>query len=137
MDQLVTVIGLIGIFAGVWMMYWSYLSAKRLELFQIYIDKFNNIITPDDMKWWSQAMNSEAIRPERIPEYEIKMLRYLNLVWEEYFLYSERMISKKLWSLWEPNICFVIKTDLCRQVFDKYQTSFGPNFRQWVEVQRG
>jgi len=135
-DQLLTAIGLTGVFAGVWMTYWSYLSAKRLEFFQIYIDKFNNIITPEDMQWWSQAMNNDPLLSEQISQCEIKMLRYLNLVWEEHFLYSERMISKKLWSLWEPNIFFVIKTDFCRQVFDKYETSFGPNFREWIKESR-
>lgn len=136
MDMLLAILGLSGAFIGVWMTYWTYVNGKRLELFQTYIDKFNAIITPEDMLWWAQAMNSEELASKNVQEYEMKMLRYLNLVWEEHFLYTEGMISKKLWRLWEPNICFVLKTQFCRQVFDKYESSFGPDFCQWVKSNR-
>ncbi|TBR41204.1 hypothetical protein CBF23_010315 [Marinomonas agarivorans] len=136
MDMLLAILGLVGAFIGVWATYWTYVNGKRLELFQTYIDKFNDIITPEDMPWWTKSMSNEPLDSENIQDYEMKMLRYLNLVWEEHFLYTEGMISKKLWRLWEPNICFALKTDFCRQVFDKYETSFGPEFCQWVKTSR-
>lgn len=136
MNSLIAFLGLAGTLIGVWLSYWTYLNGKRLEIFQIYVQKFNAIITPDDLHWWSKAMNNEALPAENMATYEVKMLCYLNLMWEEFFLYREGMISKRLWKLWQPNICFALKTDLCRQVFDQYEHSFGPNFRQWVKENR-
>lgn len=125
-------IALVAAVAGVWMTYWTYVSNKRLEIFQTYVDKFNSIITLEDIEWWSYAMENKLPQEEFHTIYELKMLQYLNLVWEEYHLYTERMISRKLWRVWEPNIVFVLNTEFCQYVFHKHQSRFAPNFIAWV-----
>jgi len=113
---------------------WTYISSKRLDVFQTYIAKFNDIITPDDIEWWRLAMKNEPIPEEIVRKCEIKMLRYLNLVWEEHFLYSEGMISKKLWKIWMPNIIYVLNTDFCKKVFILHEDEFDANFNSWVRT---
>ncbi len=125
-------IGIYGAILGVWATCWTYISNKRLDVFQLYVDKFNEIITPDDIEWWRLAMKNDPVPKEQCHQCEIKMLRYLNLVWEEHFLYSERMISERLWKLWKPNIIFVLNTDLCKKVFVQHEDEFGASFCRWV-----
>ena len=118
------IIGLSGAFIGIWMTYYTYINGKRLEIFQSYIEKHNKIVPSHDLKWWLSALKGEALPSEKIEEFEIKMVEYLNLVWEEYHLVSQKLISKKLWKVWKPNIIEVIETKFAREVMKKYDFEF-------------
>lgn len=132
MESLFNIVGMAAGLVGIWMTYWNYVSSKRLEIFQVYTEKFNAIITPEDTQWWSMAMRDEPIPAALQNHAEHKMLQYLNLVWEEFYLHSERLISRKLWQLWLPNVVFVLNTEFCQQVFTQHEQEFGPKFREWV-----
>jgi len=133
MDLMIQLVGIVAGVTGVWMTWWTYLSNKRLEVFHIYVDKFRQIITAEDVGWWSAMMRGEQPKDEERPRCEVKMVLYLNLVWEEYYLYTERLISKRLWQLWEPNIVMVLNTAFCRDVFDRHRQEFSPDFCSWVD----
>ncbi len=118
-DIIVKIIGLIGILMGAGMSYWTYLQNKRFDIFQIYSGKYNSIITSDDIEWWTQVLNDDQV-PEN-KKCEHKMIAYLNLACEEYYLYKTNLIGKKLWNAWKPNIERIISTKFAHCVRDKYQ----------------
>ncbi len=49
----------LGAILGVWASYWTYVNNKRMEVFQIYVEKFNTIITPNDVQWWGNVMQNQ------------------------------------------------------------------------------
>ncbi|MCV6589088.1 MAG: hypothetical protein OIF57_08675 [Marinobacterium sp.] len=118
---------------GIWISWFTYLNGKRMEVFQMYVDKFDRVITSEDISWWSHLIDTGNLPEDASDYHEAKMLQYLNLVWEEYYLYKQGMISSKLWNIWEPGIVEVIKTDFAQNVFKKYNKGFGPSFSSWVK----
>lgn len=120
LEKVFQIISALAVIGGVWMTYWTYINNKRLEIFQEYIDKYNAIITPQDLKWWIMALQGESIPEDKVDQYEVKMIEYLNLVWEEYHLMSRKLISKKLWQAWEPNIKQVLSSEFAQEVIKKY-----------------
>lgn len=118
-DFIMKIIGLIGVFVGASMSYWTYMKGKRFEIFQIYSGKYNSIISSEDIEWWTQVLNNNLIPEDKLCEH--KMIAYLNLACEEYYLYKTNMIGRKLWNVWKPNIEKILSTKFAQRVRDKYQ----------------
>lgn len=123
-EKIIQIVGLVGVFVGVWMTYFTYINGKRIELFQSYIEKYKAIVPSSELKWWLMALKGEKLPEDKKEEFEIKMVEYLNLVWEEYHLMSQKLISKKLWKVWKPNIIEVIETEFAKEVIKKYNFEF-------------
>jgi hypothetical protein len=118
-ELIIQLVALIGILIGAGMSYWTYMQNKRFEIFQIYSKKYNAIILPEDIEWWTQTLNNNHIPEDKYCEY--KMLEYFNLASEEYYLFKTKMIGKKLWKVWKPNIKRILKSEFAHLVRDKYQ----------------
>jgi hypothetical protein len=100
------------------------MNGKRLELFQSYVEKYKEIVPSHELKWWLSALKGDSLPQEKMEECEIKMVDYLNLVWEEYHLLNQKLISKKLWNVWKPNIIEVVETEFAKKVMKKYDFEF-------------
>jgi hypothetical protein len=118
-EFIIQLVALVGILVGAIMSYWTYIQNKRFEIFQIYSEKYNAIISPEDIEWWTQVLNNNHIPQDKSCEY--KMLEYFNLASEEYYLYKTKMIGAKLWEIWKPNIKGILSTKFAHRVRDKYQ----------------
>ena len=62
---------------------WQYRRKVHLEIFRIYADRYNAILTPDLYLKWQAALNGEQ---DCWSELTPTMIQYLNLIWEECFL---------------------------------------------------
>ena len=118
-EFIIQLVALAGILVGASMSYWTYIQNKRFEIFQIYSKKYNAIISPEDIEWWTQVLNNNHIPKDKFCEY--KMLEYFNLASEEYYLFKTKLIGKRLWEIWKPNIEGILKTEFAHHVRDKYQ----------------
>ena len=72
----------------------QYRRKVHLEIFRMYADRYNQILTPDIYEKWVVAIKGN--RGHWI-ELNPTMIRYLNLIWEEYYLSRDKLIPHRLW----------------------------------------
>ena len=102
---------------------WQYRRKVHLEIFRHYADAYNRIVTPDVYRQWQAAI--EGTR-DHWHELTPKMIDYLNLTWEEFFLSRTGVIPRRLWKLWQPEICLVLSSDFARVTMEANQFHFPP-----------
>lgn len=100
--------------------YCQYLKSKQLEVFNSYTKRYNEIINSSNLAHWHSALKGDESHYVKM---EPCMVQYLNLVWEEWYLRKNNLISKKLWRIWEPEIRKNLETDFARRVITKYDFS--------------
>jgi len=103
---------------------WQYRRTVHRETFRVYADKYNSILKPEIYREWLEALNGDQAKWDRMRP---TMIAYLNLVWEEQFLASDRTIPRHLWKLWRPEIRTVLCTEFARQVSKECQFHFPEN----------
>ena len=118
-----TTIGLATLATGVW----QYRRKIHLEIFRTYADRYNAILPPEFYSVWHEALQG---RRERWAEATPIMIKYLNLVWEEYFLSQQRLIPRRLWRLWSPEIDVVLSTEFARETMKVYNFQFPRDLTQ-------
>ena len=52
------------------------------------------------------------------------MIKYLNLIWEEFYLYDSGIMPRYLWRLWLPEIKSTLATEFAIETIDKYEFHF-------------
>lgn len=100
--------------------YRQYLQSKQLDVFNSYTKRYNEIINSSNLAHWHSALKGDESHYDKM---EPCMVQYLNLVWEEWYLRKNNLISKKLWKIWEPEIRKNLETDFARRVITKYDLS--------------
>ena len=115
-----TMIAVGGFLAGIY----QYRRTVQLNTFRLYADKYNSIITPAILDKWTKALGGED---ENWAELTPTMIAYLNLIWEEYYLSRNGIISKSLWRIWRPTVNRIINTGFARQVMTRYHYYFPPD----------
>jgi hypothetical protein len=100
---------------------WQYRRKVHLEIFRIYADRYNAILTPDIYEKWVAAVRGDH---NHWTELNPTMLRYLNLIWEECFLSRDGMIPRRLWRLWRPEINRVLSSEFAQTVLRAYDFHF-------------
>lgn len=112
-----TLIAVSTFFVGVY----QYRRSVHMNIFRTYADKYNSIVTPDIYDKWQSAIGGDQ---EHWNELNSQMVQYLNLIWEEFFLFKSRVIPGKLWRLWLPEIQKVLATDFAQKTMEKYHFHF-------------
>src|ERR1039458_4530515 len=87
---------------------WQYRRKVHLEIFRTYADRYNAILTPDIYEKWVGALRGDR---DHWVELNPTMIRYLNLIWEEFFLSRDGLIPGRLWRLWSPEIRRVLSSE--------------------------
>lgn len=100
---------------------WQYRRKIHLEIFRTYADRYNAILTPDIYEKWLAALKGEQ---SHWTELEPTMIKYLNLVWEEFFLYRDGAIPRRLWRLWLPEVRRVLSSEFGSAVLQAYDFHF-------------
>ena len=99
----------------------QYRRSVHINIFRTYADKYNSIITPEKYEKWYSALRGEQ---DNWIELTPTMIGYLNLIWEEYFLVSTRIMPRRLWQLWLPEIERVFATEFAKTTMVKYEFHF-------------
>lgn len=99
----------------------QYRRKVHLEIFRTYADRYNAILTPDIYEEWVGAIKGDR---DRWIELNPTMIRYLNLIWEEYYLSRDGLIPGRLWQLWLPEISRVLSSEFARSVAKAYDFHF-------------
>lgn len=128
--NMLTVAGLI---IGAWYTYWTYLNGKQIDMYHLYIGKYNAIIDRDLLRSWIKLLNNEEIPDDIREQCEIRMVEYINLACEEYYLMTQNLISKKLWNIWKPQIVGTIRTQFAQKVI----AEFGIKLPQEMVIELG
>jgi hypothetical protein len=100
---------------------WQYRRKVHLEIFCAYSDWYNEIVTPDIYHKWQSALHGDR---ELWPELTATMVKYLNLVWEEFYLSRDGVIPRRLSRLWLPEIQGVIASDFAKSTMEAYDFHF-------------
>lgn len=100
---------------------WQYRRKVHLEIFRIYADRYNAILTPDLYLKWQAALNGEQ---DCWSELTPTMIQYLNLIWEECFLSKTGVIPHRLWRLWLPEIRRVLSSDFAKTTIKTHRFHF-------------
>lgn len=114
-----TVVGLGTLATGVW----QYRRKVHLEIFRVYADKYNAILTPEIYEIWLDAIRGERIHWGKLTP---TMIMYLNLIWEELFLAYDGAIPRRLWRVWLPEIKHVLSSDFAKVVLESCDFHFPP-----------
>lgn len=121
------IIKVVGIGVSVTTLVFAYLQYRtkiQLEIFDKYTNRYNQIVTSEMVDCWRNVINGKGTDAENA-SMKLTMIKYLNLVWEEYYLYDSGLIPKKLWKIWEPEIKQIFELDFTKQVI---KSSFTPEF---------
>jgi hypothetical protein len=102
---------------------WEYRRKTHLEIFRTYTDRYNAIVTPDIYSKWQKALNDNR---EHWAELTPSMVKYLNLVWEEFYLSRAGVIPRRLWRLWLPEIRQVLASDFAKSTMTNSNFHFPP-----------
>ncbi|HKV05387.1 MAG TPA: hypothetical protein VJO53_09815 [Candidatus Acidoferrales bacterium] len=114
-----TAIGLGTLATGVW----QYRRKVHLEIFRVYADKYNAILTPEIYEIWLDAIRGERTHWGNLTP---AMIMYLNLIWEELFLARDGAIPRRLWGVWLPEIKKVLSSEFAKVVLESCEFHFPP-----------
>ena len=126
MDNITTITTLIGSAVAVASLVngvWQYRRKIHLEIFRTSADRDNAIVTPDVYQQWQDALNGDQ---KHWSELTPTMIKYLNLVWEEFFLSRGKLIPRGLWRLWLPEIRKVLASDFAKSTMKTHAFHFPP-----------
>lgn len=124
MDKVTVITTIVGSIVAVASLASAVLQYRRkvhLEIFREYSDRYNEIITPEILCAWQAALRGDQAR---WPELTQTMVKYLNLVWEEFYLSREGVIPRRLWRIWLPGIRHVLSSDFAIDTMKKYDFHF-------------
>jgi len=99
----------------------QYRRSVHMNIFRTYADKYNSIVTPEIYDKWQDALRGTKDNWEELTPY---MIQYLNLIWEEVFLYKSNVIPHRLWKIWLPEIQAILMSDFARAIIKKYDFHF-------------
>lgn len=120
-QSMLNILTVTGLLTGAWYTYWTYLNSKQIDMYHLYIGKYNSIIDRELIKSWNKILNNDDIPEDMKEKCEIRMVEYINLACEEYYLMTQNLISKKLWNIWKPQIIGTIRTPFAQKVIEEYR----------------
>ena len=108
---------------------WQYRRSVNIEIFRTYADKYNEIITAENYDNWQAALAGEK---DFWAELTPTIIKYLNLIWEEFYLYDSGIMPPYLWRLWLPEIKNTLATEFAIETIDKYE--FHSTYAAFLEI---
>jgi hypothetical protein len=100
----------------------------------MYPDRYNAILTPDIYEKWVGAIKGNL---DHWIELNSTMIRYLNLIWEEYYLSRDGLIPKRLLQLWLPEMDRVLSSEFAKSVAKAYDFHFQDELTSGSKWDRG
>ena len=137
--QVVTIVsilfGIYTFFSGVR----SYNKQMNAQVFLQYTQRYEEIMKSFPKNGWAARINSDEALPEPSDEISLCALRYFNLCSEEYYLYQDKYLSKRVWGIWEKELVRTLRTPLFRREWIRLRDEFDayPEFQAFVGEQLG
>jgi hypothetical protein len=112
-----------------------YNRQMNAQVFLQYTQRYEEIMKSFPKNGWAARINSDDALPEPNDEISLCALRYLNLCSEEYYLYRDKYLSKKVWEMWEKEMIRTLQTPLFQREWMKLKDEFDayPEFQAFVE----
>lgn len=119
-------------------LYWGvrvYRSQMNAQLLLEYTKRFDKIMesfpnSPNKTMFFTNG----AVREES-DEITTVVFRYLNMCFEEYYLFKNGYLSKKIWSIWEAKMIRTINSPLVRREWTKLRVEFSTysDFSKYID----
>ena len=113
----------------------NYNRQMNAQVFLQYAIRYDEIMNsfPNSARM-ARIKSSEAL-PKPSAELTICVLRYFNLCSEEFYLYEEKYMSKKVWCVWRDEMIRTWRTPLFRREWKKIVHEFDtyPEFQSLVK----
>jgi hypothetical protein len=133
--QIATVISLLLTTAALVFGIWSFYRQMNCQIYLKYTGRYEKIIGSLPAGALESRLRLGETLPQRSEALSICILKYLNLCSEEFFLYRNGFLSKKIWWVWEPEIKRMLSSPLLRQEWHRLRAEFRsyPEFFAFVE----
>ena len=99
-----TVLTVASIGAGIWV-YWRQMNA---QLFLEFTKRYDEVMIPLRSAGIHADLASEDSTDNA--DFDQVLLRYLNLCSEEFYLYRNHFMSKRIWRIWEAEISRTVRS---------------------------
>jgi hypothetical protein len=138
LDTFLQIATLISILFGIFAFFYgvkSYKNQMNVQVFLQYTERYEEIMKSFPKNAWSARLNSDLALPEPTEELSLCVLRYLNICSEEYYLYREKYLSKKVWDIWKDELVRTLRTPLFLREWKKLVDEFDayPEFQSFVK----
>ena len=108
------------------------------QMFLEYTKRYEQILSgfPDDAR--RTRMDSDGNLPNENEELTLAVLRYFNLCSEEFYLYKNGYLSRKVWDIWEAELKRTLRSPLFSREWgtlrDEFQTYRA--FQDYVDAEQ-
>ena len=109
----------------------------NMQVFTAYNDRYERLMSSFSKEMLRALYNEHAELPTDNEDITMCALRYLNLSSEEYHLWQEGYVERRVWELWEHEIKRVLRTPLMKREWQtrlKGQFAGHIAFAQFVET---
>jgi hypothetical protein len=112
-----TAVGVATLLSGAW----QYRRSVHRNVFRVYADKYNFVVPPETYADWEAAIRGDSQKWETMTPI---MIAYLNLIWEEYYLFRDHSMPRSLWKFWLPEIQRVLCSEFAKHVMKEFDFHF-------------
>jgi hypothetical protein len=125
------IMGLIAFFRGIT----TYNKQMNAQVFFQYAKRYDEIMNSFPGSARIARIKSNEALPKPSAELTICVLRYFNLCSEEFYLYEEKYMSKKVWNVWRDEMIRTWRTPLFQREWKKIVHEFDtyPKFQSFVK----
>jgi hypothetical protein len=109
----------------------------NMQVFTAYNDRYERLMSSFSKAALRAFYNETAELPPDNEDITMCALRYLNLSSEEYHLWQEKYVERRVWALWEHEIKRVLRTPLMKREWQarlKVQFAGHAAFAQFVDT---
>ena len=139
MDTAVKVAELIaslGTAAGLVAAIWVYKRQANAQVFLEYTRRYDEVMRQLPSHARIARTKSASELPEQTEELTYRVLDYLNLCSEEFYLWKTGYLSDRIWSIWEAELRRTLATPLLKREWQSLRNEFisYPEFQSYVEA---
>lgn len=115
-----------------------YKKQMSAQLFLAFTQRYADVIAGfTDQS--GQIVDISDTPPPECEQIRAATIRLLNLISEEYYLYSRGFLDPMIWAIWEREICETLRGELVRREWKTIRRNYNsfPDFQKFVESQIG
>lgn len=135
LQSVVQLVGLVSVAFSIWLSLKNYRRQKTVEMVMKYAERYEKIMDAFPREAFRFRFNLETELPPRSDNLTLAVLKYLNLCWEEYYLYKRGYLAKDVWRIWEEELMRMLQSQLFRREWEVLKDEFksDPAFMHFVD----
>jgi hypothetical protein len=113
----------------------TYRGQMNAEIFMSCNERYQQIIDSVPRSAWESRLNFSATLAPPSIELTLALLNYLNLSSEEFYLYKNKFIHKRIWKIWEGELIGTLRSPTLRREWPALRSEFRsyPEFLAFVD----